>query len=284
MNTIVTGAYGRVGSSLLDHQSDGFEYVPFDKQDHPELETVVGDISEYETVRDAFEGRDAVVHLAADPNVDAGWESILPNNIIGAYNCLEACRQQAVDSVVLASSNHVVGMYEEEFAPELYEKGYDFVVDHRTPIRPDSLYGTSKAFLEGLGRYYVEKYEYPKQVYALRIGSVRYPEHDHPFGDAEAGVEDGRWTRGSEPYIRQVKRMKASWQSRRDVASLIECCLADQQVTFAVLHGVSDNPTRWFDIEHAHRLVGYEPQDRSDDWDAPPENDETVGTLAIDHG
>jgi hypothetical protein len=272
MNTIVTGAYGRVGTSLLDHQSDRFEYVPFDICDHPELETVVGDISEYETVSDAFEERDAVVHLAADPNINAGWESILQNNIIGAYNCLESCKKQAVKSVVLASSNHVVGMYEEEYAPELYDESYDIVINHRTPIRPDSLYGTSKAFLEGLGRYYVENYEYPKQVYALRIGSVRHSKYDHPFGDAEAGVENGHWERDSDQYRRAVRRMKATWQSRRDAASLIECCLRDETVTFDIFYGVSDNSRRWFDIEHAGELIGYDPQDSSDDWTAPPDD------------
>lgn len=76
MNTIIIGAYGRVGTSLLDYQSDGFEYVPFDKHNHPELETVLGDLSEYESVSDAFKRRDAIVHLAAGPNVEAGWESI----------------------------------------------------------------------------------------------------------------------------------------------------------------------------------------------------------------
>jgi nucleoside-diphosphate-sugar epimerase len=275
MNTIITGAYGRVGTSLLDHQSDEFEYVPFDKYDHPEFETVVGDISEYETVKDAFEGKDAVVHLAAEPNVDAGWESILQNNIIGAYNCLEACRQQAVETVVLASSNHVVGMYEEEHAPELYDESYDFVIDHRTPIRPDSLYGTSKAFLEGLGRYYVENYEYPTQVYALRIGSVRFPEHNHPFGDAEAGVENGHWERDSDQYRCAVRRMKALWQSRKDAASLIECCLRDETVMFDILYGVSDNSRRWFDIDYAGEVVRYDPQDSSDGWTAPPDDDGT---------
>lgn len=284
MDVLVTGAYGRVGTALLDHQNEPFDYTPFDRNDHPELETIVGDISEYKQIKKAVEQKNGVVHLAADPDVDAGWESILQNNIIGAYNCLEACRQQAVESVVLASSNHVVGMYEEEYAPELYNEDHHFVINHQTPIRPDSLYGTSKAFLEGLGRYYVENYEYPRQVYALRIGSVRYPGHDHPFGDAEAGVEDGRWKRGSKSYTQQVKRMKATWQSRRDVASLIECCLTDEKVTFAVFHGVSDNPTRWFDIEHAHRLVGYEPQDKSDDWNAPPEKNRAVDTVAVDQG
>jgi nucleoside-diphosphate-sugar epimerase len=270
-----------VGTALIDHQSPKFEYIPFDRHNHPTLETIVGDISDYDSIKKAFENRDAVVHLAADSNVNAGLESILQNNIIGGYNCLEASRQNEVGTVVLASSNHVVGMYEKEHSPHIYEPGYDLVLDHQSPVRPDSLYGTSKLFLEGLGRYYVENYAYPKQVYVLRIGSVRYPSYDHPFGDAEAGVDNEYWERGSEEYNLQVKRMKATWQSRRDVASMIENCLADQDVTFDIFYGISDNNRGWFDIEHAKTRLGYEPKDNADEWETPPEENRTIETVAI---
>lgn len=273
MDAIITGAYGRVGTALLDHQSGRFEYTPFDRRVHPQLETIEGDISEYEIVNNSFKNMDAVVHLAANPNVDGDWPSILENNIIGAYNCLEACRQQKVESVVLASSNHVVGMYETDHAPEIYKSTHDLLLDHTAPVRPDSFYGTSKVFLEALGRYYVENYPYPKRVYVLRIGSVRYPKYDHPFGDAERGVDQGKWTQGSKEYQQKVTRMRATWQSRRDVAALIECCLQDNSVSFQIFYGVSNNDCRWFDIEHAKKIVGYDPVDSADDWEHPPSTD-----------
>jgi hypothetical protein len=282
MNTILTGAYGRVGTALLDHGSNRFDYVPFDRRDHPELETIVGDVSDLDTVTEALEGAKAVVHLAGNSNVDAAWQSILQNNLIGGYNCLEACRQCEVDTLVLASSNHVVGMYEEEHAPELYDTEHGLCLDHKTPVRPDSPYGVSKVFLEAFGRYYAESHKYPKHVYALRIGSVRYPSYDNPFGDAEAGVDDGRWDRGSEAYDRSVRRMRATWQSRRDVTSLIECCLTDSETTFDIFYGVSDNSRRWFDIEHARETIGYEPRDSGDEWDSPPDESQVGNTVAFD--
>lgn len=281
MAVLITGAYGRVGTAVLDHHSGQFQFVRFDKRDHPLLETVVGDITTYSDIEGACSDCDSVVHLAGEPHVDADWGSVLHNNIIGGYNCLEACRQCDVESVVLASSNHVVGMYEQEHAPQLYSRDYDLVVDHESPIRPDSLYGTSKAFLEALGRYYVENYEYPKHVYALRIGSVRYPEYDHPFGDAEAGIHDGRWNRDSPAYKREVRRMKATWHSRRDAAALVECCLSDDSVTYANFYGVSDNSRRWFDINHAQSAVGYTPQDSADDWEAPPTEPRHTDSVAF---
>jgi len=282
MDVIVTGAYGRVGTAVLDHATGKFDYVPFDRRDHPRLDTVVGDVSDLDTVQSVLDSRQAVVHLAANPHVDADWESVLRNNIAGAYNCLEACRQCGVKTAVLASSNHIVGMYEQEHAPSLYEQEYDLFLNHETPVRPDSFYGVSKAFLEALGRYYVENYDSPSHVYALRIGSVRYPEYDHPFGDAERGVEAGRWERGSDEYRREVRRMKATWLSRRDLAQLVECCLRDDDAVFEIFYGVSANDRRWFDIDRPRRLVGYSPRDNGENWDEPPLEPRDRETVAFE--
>jgi nucleoside-diphosphate-sugar epimerase len=270
MRVLVTGAFGRIGTALIANQSSEFDYRYVDREPHPSIESIVADISEYSSLEQAFDGHCGVVHLAAASSVDADWKPVLENNIIGTYNCLQICREQQISTVVLASSNHVVGMYEDEHAPDLYSLDHDLLLDHRTPVRPDSHYGSSKVFTEVLGRYYVENYEYPKQVYALRIGSVRDPEYDHPYGDAERGVENGQWERGSEAYDRSVRRMKATWQSRRDVAQLIERCLADDNVEFDIFYGISDNERRWLDLDHARTVLGYDPQDVGEAWDSPP--------------
>jgi len=211
-----------------------------------------------------------VVHLAANPAVSAPWDSVLEDNIVGTYNVLEATRDAAVESVVFASSNHVVGMYEEEYAPELYTGDVDLHLDHRSPVRPDSLYGTSKVFGEALCRYYVEDDGPPEQCHALRICSVRAPEYDHPYGDAEKGVDEGRWERGSPEYRQQVARLKATWQSRRDLAQLVDCSLRTTDPGYDVFYGVSDNDNRWFDIEHARAALGYRPVDSADEWNSAP--------------
>ena len=68
-----------------------------------------------------------------------------------------------------------------------------------------------------------------------------------------------------------VARMTAMWQSRRDFAQMTDKCLQDDSVTFDVFYGVSGNDRRWFDVDHAREVIGYEPQDNGDEWDAPPE-------------
>jgi nucleoside-diphosphate-sugar epimerase len=278
MRVLVTGAYGRCGTALIDHLDDGskHEFTYLNRSDRPEdhpygnHDTYLANVADYETMHPAFEGQDAVVHLAGHPSVDGAWPDILESNIVGIYNVLEAAREHDVGTFVFASTNHVMGMYEAEFAPELYESGFDLTVDHTDPVRPDSYYGTSKSFGEDLGRYYVENYDAPTQFYALRICSVRMPEYDHPYGDAEYGVENGEFERESDAYVREVKRMKCTWQSRRDFAHQVEQCLRDDDVQHDVFYGVSDNDRRWFDIEHARDVIGYQPQDNAEDWDEPP--------------
>ncbi|MFP8953501.1 NAD-dependent epimerase/dehydratase family protein [Natrialbaceae archaeon A-arb3/5] len=278
MNVLVTGSYGRCGTAIIDHlhDDDRYEFTYFNRSDrdegpYAEYETVVGDIADYEALREACEGQDAIVHLAAYPYTDGDWQDIFEPNIVGMYNVLEAAREAEVNSVVFGSTNHVMGMYELENAPEIYERDHDLVVDHTDPVRPDSYYGASKSFGEDLGRYYVEGCEYPRQFYAIRICSVRSEEYDHPYGDAEIGVAEGDWERGSDAYEEQVARMTATWQSRRDFAHQIDCCLQDDSVAFDIFSGVSDNRRRWYDLEHARARIGYDPQDDGEQWDAPPE-------------
>ena len=279
MDVLVTGAYGTCGTAIIDHlhDRDDYDFTYLNRSDRPDdhpyggFDTVLADVADYEATRPAFDGQDAVVHLAAYPGTDGSWSTILEANVVGTYNALEAAREAEVETFVFASTNHVVGMYEKEFAPEIYEPGFDLLVDAESPVRPDSYYGASKSFGEDLGRYYVENHEYPKRFYTLRICSVRPAEYDHPYGDAERAVDGGRFDRGSDEYEAKVARMKAMWQSRRDFAHQVDCCLRDDSVEYDVFYGVSDNRTRWFDLERARAVIDYDPQDDGAEWNAPPE-------------
>ena len=277
-NVVMTGVYGRCGTAIIDHlhDEDAYEWTYFNRSDrssdHPYggFDTVIGDIADEDAVRSAFDGQDAVVHLAAYPYTDGGWTDVLEPNILGMYNALESAREAEVESFIFGSTNHVMGMYEIEHAPEIYRRDSDICIDHTDPVRPDSYYGASKSFGEDLARYYVEQYEYPERVYVLRICSVRMPESDHPYGDAESAVADGEYARGSSQYQESVARMKAMWQSRRDFAHMIDCCLQDDTVEYDIFYGVSANERRWFDIDHARNRIGYDPQDDGDEWESPP--------------
>ncbi|WP_049947953.1 NAD-dependent epimerase/dehydratase family protein [Candidatus Halobonum tyrrellensis] len=289
MKVLVTGAYGRVGTALIDHLADreAYEFTYLNRSDRPAdhpyggHDTVVADVANYDAIRPAFDGQDAVVHLAAYPTTDGRWEDVFEPNLVGMNNVLKAAREAEVGTFVFGSTHHVVGMYETDNAPEIYDPDFGLVIDHTDPVRPDSHYAATKVFGEAYGRYYTENFDYPTRFYALRIGSVRMPDDDHPYGDAESGFSvsatlgtdeaDANPDRDSERYRRKVLRMKSTWQSRRDCAHQFDCCLRDDDVTFDVFYGVSDNDRRWLDIDHAREVVGYDPQDNAEEWDAPPE-------------
>jgi nucleoside-diphosphate-sugar epimerase len=279
MNVLVTGAYGRCGTAIIDHLHDepDQEFTYLNRSDRDEeheyggYDTYVADIADYDAIRPAFDGVDAVIHLAAYPLTDGTWDDVRNPNVDGLQNVLRAAREAEVETVIFGSTNHVMGMYEEEHAPDIYYPGYGMALDHTDPIRPDSFYGSTKAFGEAICRQYAEEDGYPQQVYAIRICSVRMPEYDHPWGDAERLADQGKIERGSDEYDTQVARMKAMWQSRRDFAHQINCCLRDDSVEFGIFSGVSDNKRRWYSLEHARSVLGYSPQDSSEEWDAPPE-------------
>ncbi|WP_459891376.1 NAD-dependent epimerase/dehydratase family protein [Halostagnicola bangensis] len=280
MNVLLTGAYGRCGTAIIDHLHDepAYEFTYLDREDpdggedYGSHETVAADVADGQALRDAATGQDAIIHLAGYPFTDGTWQDVHQPNIIGTLNALEAAREAELETVVFASSNHVMGMYESENAPELYF-GSDapFRLSQEDPVRPDSYYGVSKSFGEDLCRYYVENHEYPKRAHAIRICSVRMPEYDHPYGDAENDVDSGEYERGSDEYEQQVSRMKGMWQSRRDFAHMIDRCLQTDENGFEIFSGVSDNDRRWYSIENARETIGYDPRDNGEEWDAPPE-------------
>ena len=249
---LVTGADGVIGGVVRRHLSERYELSYVSR--HPAgFSSHVGDISDLPSIRHAFEGIDAVVHLAATSSVDAPWDRVLVDNIVGTYNVFEAARSANVRRVVFASSNHVVGMYEVEGAPELYDLEDPRVYDASVPVRTDSLYGVSKVFGEALGRLYADRYR--MDVICLRMGAVR--ESDDPT-KVEAGRPFELFPVLTAEQSRQ--RLRAVWLSHRDCAQLIQRAL-DAPVHWAVVFGVSNNPRRFWDLEAARDLLGFEPLD-----------------------
>ena len=55
------------------------------------------------------------------------------------------------------------------------------------------------------------------------------------------------------------------WCSQRDIAPMIERCIAaPDRVRFDVFFVVSDNKWSYRDLTHARAVVGYEPEDRAE--------------------
>jgi uronate dehydrogenase len=168
-------------------------------------------------------GVDAVVHLGG-VSTEQPWAPILQANIVGAYNLYEAARKQGVKRIVFASSNHVTGFYRQ-----------DEVVSPKDPVRPDGLYGLSKAFGENLAQLYWDRWQI--ETVSLRIGSS-FPEPKN-------------------------RRMLASWMSYDDLERLVVASLNAPVVGHTVIYGMGDNTASWWDNTPA-RHIGYRPKDSSE--------------------
>lgn len=277
MNVLVIGPYGRVGTAIIDHleDRDEYEFTYLDIEDRPEYETVVADMTDYEAVRPAFDSQDAVIHLAYtfDEYTDAHsrtihWADEVRDNLIATTNVVEAAIDAGVGKCLYASSHHVVGLHEVLNRPEIYSLDFDLEVDRTDIVCPDSMYGVTKVYSEGVGHLAARMHNL--SFYALRIGAIRHAERDHPYGEAENRVEAGEIERWSDEYDELVARYKGLWQSRRDFAQMVDLCLQDDTVEFDIFYGVSDNDRRWLDISHSREVLGYDPQDNGEEWTAPP--------------
>ena len=253
-SVLITGAEGNIGSRLRTALADRYGVRALTLTSQPFASTVA-DISDLDAILPAFVGVDAVVHLAASAEVETPWEDVLRNNLIGTYNVFEAARRSGARQIVFASSNHAVGMYEYEGAPEIYRFGSGVMIDEAAPLRPDSLYGVSKAYGEALGRYYSEKFGL--SVYCLRIGSIRAdddPRSDHVRRNSAAWL----------PPMSEEQRLRryaATWMSHADFARLVDACLRAEHVRFGIYYGVSDNPYRFWSLDNARADLGWWPRD-----------------------
>jgi nucleoside-diphosphate-sugar epimerase len=248
MKIAVTGAAGTIGKPLCADLARDHDVVRIDLHEAD----VIADVRDVDALAGAFAGCETVIHLAGVVSVEASWDDVAGPNIAGTYAAFEAAHRAGVKRVIFASSNHAVGMHEVENLPAIYEPGFGLVVGTDEPFRPDSLYGVWKAFGETLGRYYSDKHG--MQVTNVRIGAItRADSPTHPSVGQSSG-----WL----PLTEEQKfaRYAAIWMSQRDFARLVRAIIA-RDVPYAVVYGVGDNATRFWDLEPGRAIFGFWPLD-----------------------
>jgi L-arabinose 1-dehydrogenase [NAD(P)+] len=80
-------------------------------QEHADIDEVVADVTEPESIMRALEGCDVVIHLAGNPDPDADWEDVRHVNIDGTQSVYEAAIANNLERVIFASTNHVTHMH-----------------------------------------------------------------------------------------------------------------------------------------------------------------------------
>lgn len=234
---LISGSNGVIGRILWAHLTDSFELYGFDVCIDESLPYMFrADVSNYEQVARVLQEIapiSYIIHLAGDPRVEADWQSVLMNNIVGTRNIYEAAKTYRIKRVIFASSNHVTGAYE-GFPPHLHSQPNPITVSVNDPIRPDGYYGASKAFGEAIARTYYELHGV--ESICLRIGAV---------------VEDDDPT--------QSDRERSLWLSHKDLVQLVKKSIF-AEVGFGIYYGVSNNKTRFYDISNAAEEIGYQPE------------------------
>jgi uronate dehydrogenase len=225
---LLTGAAGGLGTALRERLKSNCDVLRLSargKLGTPREgeEIVVADLANAQEVSEAVKGCQAIVHMGG-MSTEGPFDPILQGNIVGVYNLYEAARQHGVKRIIFASSNHVTGFYRQ-----------NEVITPEHPVRPDGLYGVSKAFGESLSRMYFDRYGI--ETACLRIGSSFAKPTD--------------------------RRMLASWLSFDDLHRLITCCLTTPVLGHTIVYGVSDNAANWWDNSSVRHL-GFVPQDSAD--------------------
>lgn len=269
MKVAITGANGEIGRVLAPYLARQHEVRLAAWDLPPERKPATSESASRVDIRDAAAvsefvlGADAVVHLAAEREVGADWDELRGPNIEGTFNIFDASARQSVPKIVFASSCHVTGGYgfggdrglagnhgsagqeaaltgERGCTSERAFASNRAVVSERRldgteAVRPDSLYGVTKAFGEALGRFTADRYGV--SVICLRLG----------------------WFLTA-PHNEESMRM---WLSPGDLCRLVSAALL-ADVPYGIYYGASANARGLWDLRPAMTDLGYQPEDNSE--------------------
>jgi nucleoside-diphosphate-sugar epimerase len=184
MRVVVTGGTGRAGQWVVRHLAEsGHEVVNFDVVSRPELE-LPGDFCRVEMadagkVYDAlFQFRpEGICHLAANPAPFGQAQiDVFGNNVLSAYNLMQAAGDLGVARVVYASSEMATGLLTEGTVPT--QIPFDESERHPSP----NAYALSKYLSEVIGESLAVRYPETAWV-GLRINNVIAPDGYDRFAE-----------------------------------------------------------------------------------------------------
>lgn len=161
----VTGSAGRLGTAVVRAlRKAGLPVRGFDLKPTPlATESVVADLSNRDALQSAASGVRTLIHLAAMPDdseePDFFSKKLVPTNIVGLYNVLEAARVAGIPRVVLASSGQV--NWTQQYHGPL-------PVGAKDPITPRHWYAATKVFMESVGYSYAQNLG--RTTLAIRLG------------------------------------------------------------------------------------------------------------------
>jgi UDP-glucose 4-epimerase len=219
MRTLVTGAAGFLGSSLVNElcrSGHSVRAVLHDSQPtaafSPEVETVVTDIRDVKRIREIIGGCGAIVHLAAkahaidDCGVEQDYQAI---NVEGTRNVLDAAVASGVRRVVFASSVKVFG---EETSG---------CIDESWPPDPKTGYGRSKWLAEQLISDYATRHGLT--AVSLRLPMVYGPTKKGNLYQMIEAIDQRRF-----PVLPRLPTVRSLLHVQNFVQAVVLCLQAPQ--------------------------------------------------------
>ncbi|MGC5701363.1 NAD(P)-dependent oxidoreductase [Pseudomonas sp. NFXW11] len=231
LNVLVTGACGRIGKTFFQASQERYRFTLTDRVDadfevpapHRFLRL---DLDQPQALEHLLEGIDVIVHLAGIPHASAGFDELLPNNILATTYLFEAAAKAGCRRLVFASSAQTI-------------EGYpvDRQITPGMPVIPANLYGVSKCYGEALCAFYAARRGL--SCIALRIGAFEFPEH----------------------HELTTTRDLSAWLSPRDAVQLLQRAVETPGVQLLIGHGISNNRFKRLDLSETTRVLGYQPVD-----------------------
>ena len=166
---LITGATGFIGSQLTEQLvQKGFSIVAFDRYNPDnnwgwlensecknQIEVILGDIRDYDSVSKAMQGCNGVFHLAALIGIPYSYVSPLAyirTNLEGTYNVLEAAKNKILEQVIITSTSETYGTA--QYVP----------IDEDHPLVGQSPYSASKIAADQLAISYFRSFDLPVKI------------------------------------------------------------------------------------------------------------------------
>lgn len=186
----VTGGAGLLGSHVMRRLQGKCRLTAVDIKPPQAGDATLGDflaasITDYDAMRRAFAGKDAVIHLAAIPNPrEAPAAATFNNNVQGAWTVLQAAEDAGVRRVVVCSSDSVFGL---SFNPPDWPPQF-LPVDETHATRPTEFYSLSKQVTETIAASFAARKKL--EVLAIRPSHIIFPRGYPEIGRRGADVQN----------------------------------------------------------------------------------------------
>lgn len=202
---LCTGGSGRLGSYVTEDLRGRCALTVLDVKPSPApgVQYVKASIMDFAALKKAFQGQDAVVHLAAIPNPrTAPADVTFSTNVQGTWNVLQAAAEAGVRRVIVASSDAALGLH---YNPPGYGPQY-LPIDESHPLRPIEFYSLSKEVTETICRSYANRGKL--EVLAIRPTHIVFPPEYPELETRGADVQNYHlWTYVSPEDVAQGFRL-----------------------------------------------------------------------------